>query len=133
MKKTLSLVNGIALLVTIVINYLSNTGVFGGNTMETISDKYANYFTPAGYAFSIWGLIYIGLAGFVVYTGRSLFMKKGDDTLIERIGWWFVLSCVANSLWVVTWLLDYTGISVLLMFVILLSLVKIIVNTHTDL
>jgi hypothetical protein len=133
MKKTLQIANGVAFIITIVINYLSNTGVFAGNTMKTISDKYHNYFTPAGYAFSIWGLIYIGLLAFVIYTGRGLFRKTEDEWPVLTIGWWFVISCLANSLWVVSWLYDYIGLSVVLMIVLLLSLIKIILNTRMEL
>ncbi|HXS57048.1 MAG TPA: hypothetical protein VN726_13045 [Hanamia sp.] len=133
MKKILSIANGVALMITIIINYLSNTGVFNGSTMKTISDKYHNYFTPAGYAFSIWGLIYIGLLAFVVYTSRGLFKKTEDEWPVLEIGWWFVISCVANSLWVITWLYNYIGWSVVLMIVLLLSLIKIILNTRMEL
>ena len=138
MKKTLQIANSIALVFTIVMNYLSNTGIFNGNTMKTVSDKYHNYFTPAGYAFSIWGLIYLGLLGFVFYTGLTFFKKNTDNTNTEndnvvKIGWWFVVSCVANSLWVVAWLYDYTGLSVILMLILLFSLLKIIVNTRMEL
>lgn len=133
MKKVLPVNNGIALVFTIVINYLSNSGILNGNTMKTMSDKYFNYFTPAGYAFSIWGLIYLGLLGFVFYTGRGLFKKDVEEPLLGKVGWWFVLSCVANSLWVIAWLYDYTGMSVLLMVVILASLLKIIVNLRMEL
>ena len=136
MKKTLQIANGVALLITIVINYLSNTGVFNGNTMKTISDKYHNYFTPAGYAFSIWAIIYLGLLGFVIYTGRSLFKKDADDTsenILAEVGWWFVISCIANCLWVISWLYNLAGFSVILMIVLLFSLLKIIINTRMEL
>jgi len=133
MKKASQIANGIALMVTIVINYLSNTGVFNGNTMKTISDKYHNYFTPAGYAFSIWGLIYIGLLAFVIYTGRALFKKVKDEWPVSEIGWWFVVSCAANCFWVIAWLYDYIGLSVLLMIILLYSLVKIILNARMEL
>lgn len=135
MKKILQIANGIALIATIIINYLSNTGVFNGNTMKTVSDKYHNYFTPASYAFAIWGVIYLGLSGFVIYTGRSLFKKTRSDgeNVVEEMGWWFVISCVANSLWVIAWLYDATGISVILMSVLLISLLKIIINTRMEL
>lgn len=133
MKKILPAANAIALIFTIVINYLSNTGILNGNTMKTLSDKYFTFFTPAGYAFSIWGLIYIGLLGFVIYTGRTLFKKSTEEPLLLKIGWWFVISCLANALWVVAWLYDYTGTSVLIMAVILISLLKIILNTRMEL
>lgn len=133
MTRTLPIANGIAYLLMVVVNYLSNTGIFNGNTMETISDRYENFFTPAGYAFSIWGLIYLGLLGFVLHTGRRGWSKKGPDEHMLKIGWWFVLSCVANMLWVVTWLYDYTGVSVLIMVFLLLCLVKIILNLRMEL
>lgn len=140
MKKVLPIANGIALIATISVNYFSNTGMLNGNTMKTMSDKYFNYFTPAGYAFSIWGLIYLGLLGFVFYSAGSLFKKGKDnlkqgplDDLLGKIGWWFVLSCVANSFWVMAWLYDYTGLSVLLMILILVSLGKIVSNTRMEL
>jgi hypothetical protein len=133
MKKILAFANSAALILTILVNYLSNAGMLNGNTMKTISDKYFNYFTPAGYAFSIWGLIYIGLLGFVFYSFRDIVKNKDKDSVLLKIGWWFVLSCCANSLWVVAWLSDYTGASVLLMGVLLICLLKIIVNTRMEL
>src|SRR5687768_3551698 len=113
MRKTLAIGNTIALIITIAINYLSNTGLLNGNTMATISGRYSNYFTPAGYAFSIWGLIYLGLIGFVFYSWRSLSDK--NNQLLSNIGWWFIVSCIANSMWVVVWLYDQLALSVLLM------------------
>ena len=133
MPKLLPIANALALIGTLLINYLSNTGIFNGNIMETVSDAYANLFTPAGYAFSIWGLIYLGLLGFVIYTGRSLFRHSEEVPELRQVGWWFVLSCLANSLWVLAWLYDYTGLSVLLMLTLLGCLLKIILNTRMEL
>ena len=133
MKKILQIANILALIGTIIINYLSNTGLFNGNTMATVSARYQNYFTPAGYAFSIWGLIYIGLLTFVIYQGRSLFKEAADGWPAREIGWWFVISCIANSLWVFAWLYDYTGLSVIIMIILLISLIKIILNTRMEL
>ena len=134
MKKTLQIANGIALVFTIVMSYVSNNGVFDGNTMKTVSDTYWNLFTPAGYAFSIWGIIYLGLFGFVLYTGRSLFTKTQDnDTIVLEVGWWFVISCIGNSLWVVAWLYNYTLVAAFIMLIVLVSLIKIIINTRMEL
>lgn len=137
MKKTLQIANIIALVVTIVVNYGSSAGIFNEKTVTDISDKYHNLFTPAGYAFAIWGLIYLGLLGFVIYTGRSLFknpatISRGDDGVVEQIGWWFVISCIANSLWVICWINEWLGVSVILMVILLFSLLKIVVNTKME-
>ena len=98
MKKQLQIANGFFLIFTVIFNYLSNTGSFTGKTIGNVSNQYHNLFTPAGYAFSIWGIIYLLLLGFVIYTGRSLFnpAKNEVDGFVEKIGWWFVISCVAN-------------------------------------
>ena len=75
MKRILQIANGFFLIITVIINYLSNTGVFNNNTMASVSVRYQNLFTPAAYAFSIWGLIYLGVFGFIIYQARSLFKK----------------------------------------------------------
>lgn len=130
MTRTLQIANGIALVFTIIFNYLSNTGVFNGKTIGNVSDEYHNLFTPAGYAFSIWGLIYILLLLFVIYTGKSLFKseKKQGDSFVNKIGWWFVVSCIANCLWIVTWLYGYTGLSVVVLAVAFVSLLIIVLK-----
>lgn len=130
MKKQLQIANGFFLVFTIVFNYLSNTGIFNGKTIANVSDQYHNLFTPAGYAFSIWGFIYILLIGFVFYTGRSLFTpsKNEGDEFVEKIGWWFVISCLANCAWIVTWLYGFTGISVLVLLIAFISLLIILVK-----
>lgn len=133
MKRFLQTGNVIAFLVMLVFNYLSNTGVFNGNTMASVSAEYQNLFTPAGYAFSIWGLIYLGLFAFVIYQGRSLFKLSIADDFVSRIGLWFMVSCLANSLWVLAWLYEYTGTSVLIMIVLLFSLLRIVIKLDMEL
>jgi len=134
MKRTLQIANGIALVSTIIINYLSNTGLINGTTIGRLSDKLITHFTPAGYAFSIWGFIYLLLIGFIFYQGKSLLSTspKSDDAVL-RIGWWFVISCIANSAWVFLWLYGYTGISCIAILVLLFSLMKIIFNCRLEL
>lgn len=134
MKKTLQILNLIAVVFTIAMGYASNTGIFNGNTMADVSAKHQNLFTPSGYAFSIWGLIYLGLLGFAIYYSCSLFStRKKEDLVIQQVGWWFIISCIANSLWVVAWPYDYTLLSVILMVILLFSLLKIVINTQMEL
>ena len=85
MKKTFQLLNVIFLVVTILMNYLSNTGIFNGETMASISAKYPSLFTPAGYAFSIWGLIYLGLFGFVLYYGVFSKNSETKEKTVQKI------------------------------------------------
>lgn len=133
MRKTLQISNIIALIITIIINYLSNTGVFNRSTMASVSAEYQNYFTPAGYTFSIWGLIYIGLIAFVIYQSKGLFKKAEIPSVVLEIGWLFVISCAANCLWILAWLYEYTGTSVLIMILLLFSLMRIVISTRMEL
>jgi len=130
MKRTLPIANVIALLATVAVNYLSVTGVFNGNTMSLQSARYPTLFTPAPWAFSIWGLIYLALGVFVVYQARN---NEEARELRDRVGWWFVASCVANSCWVIVWMYDLAGLSVLVMVILLFTLIKIILRTDMEL
>ncbi|WP_412560139.1 tryptophan-rich sensory protein [Winogradskyella sp. MIT101101] len=133
MKKTLQLANVIAFIITITINYVSVTGALNNTTIGEISDSYNSLFTPAGYAFSIWGIIYLLLFGFVIYQGRSLFVDVKNDDFILKTGWWFVLSCIFNSLWVFAWVYDFTGLSCVLILFLLFSLFKVVWNNRMEL
>lgn len=133
MKKVLQIANGLALGSTIFINYLSNTGLLNNTTIGEISDDYKSLFTPAGYTFAIWGIIYLLLFTFAIYQGRSLFVKVKEDCFVLKIGWWFVASCLFNSLWVFAWIYEYTGLSCIFIFLLLFSLLKIVVNNRMQL
>lgn len=132
MKKNFQILNAVALVATVVINYLSNTGVFNGETVATISAKYQNLFTPAGYAFSIWGLIYLGLFCFVIYFGPLTKQTEVKDKVVSSIGWWFVVSCVANALWVIAWLYEYTFLTIPIMVLLFVALFKIVNRIQSE-
>lgn len=133
MIKTLQIFNILSFVGMIAVNYLSNTGLIAGETMSSISAKYENLFTPAGYAFSIWGVIYIFLLAFVIYQAKGLFSRKEPPAVVAKIGGWFILSCVMNILWIFAWLNEWLGISVVLIGILLFSLVRIIVKTRMEL
>jgi len=133
MKKALQIGNGLALGSTIFINYLSNTGLMNNTTVGEISGEYRSLFTPAGYTFAIWGIIYLLLFGFAIYQGRSLFVKVKDDSFVLKTGGWFIASRVFNSLWIFAWIYEYTGLSCVFIFLLLVSLLKIVVNNRMEL
>ena len=57
----------VSILVTLIINGLADALPLNGQNTGQISDRFNVYFVPAGYVFSIWGLIYIGLIAFAIY------------------------------------------------------------------
>ena len=132
MKKLLQIANGIAFGSTVFINGLSNSGLMNNTTIGEVSGDLNTLFTPAGYAFSIWGLIYLMLLAFCIYQGRSLFVSVKNDDFVETTGWWFVISCFFNSAWVFCWIYEYTGLSVLCIFGLLISLLVIVYKNRME-
>lgn len=103
------------------VNYLAATGQINGITTAAISDKYATVVTPAGYAFSIWSLIYIGLIAFSIYQLRPSASEK-----YSRIRTIYILSCVLNSAWIYFW--QYDRIAVCLALIVLLAVSLFLIN-----
>ena len=108
-----------SIITMIVMNYLSNAGVFGGQTNADISDKYHTLITPAGYAFSIWGLIFLGLLAFGIYQGLG---SQRTNPRFRAIGWWVVLNAVCNAIWSPLFNNERIGVALLVILVMLFSL-----------
>ncbi len=132
MKKFYALLNTLVVIAVIFWNYWSNTGVINGSTVGEVSDRYLNLFTPAGYAFAIWGLIYLGLLVLVVDQLRLAFRGGDQGDTILRIGPWLSIANVGNAVWLWFWLTEQPGFSVLMMGVILFSLVQVILRLNME-
>ena len=122
LKRLLSLANVVATFLTIIINSLSNTSLIGANTVGEISDAYPTFFTPAGYVFAIWGIIYALLLVFSIY---QVLPKQQNAPFLEKISIYYILCSVANIIWIVLWVNNYILFSTILMFLLLLSLIII--------
>ncbi len=132
MKKTYAVLNTIVILAVIFWNYWSNTGAVDGNSVGDLSDEYANLFTPAGYAFSIWGLIFLSLIVLAAYQLKLAFSRGDHSETILQIGPWLIVANVGNATWLWVWLHEQTGLSVLVMLLILFSLLQIIVQLNME-
>ena len=132
MKKTYAITNTLVILAVIFFNYWSNTAGINGNTVGGLSAEYYNLFTPAGYAFSIWGIIFIGLIVLGINQIRLAFSSSQKDESILQIGPWLIIANLGNAAWLWFWLNEQTGISVLVMLVILFSLVQIILRLNME-
>jgi len=115
-------VNVLAVVATIVINGLANALPLNGQTTGEISDRFQVYFVPAGYVFSIWGLIYLGLILFAIYQALP---SQRENPRLRRIGYLFALSCGANIAWLFLWHYEQFPLTVVAMVTLLLSLVGI--------
>ena len=112
----------VAYVSTIVINALANLVPIGGMTTGALSDQFEVFFVPAGYVFSIWSLIYLGLGAYAIYQAIP---AQRDNPRLRSIGWLFVLSSVFNSGWIFLWHYQLVGLSILVMLGILAALIAI--------
>ncbi len=126
-----SVLNAVLVVAVVGWNYWTAAVGFRGNTVGGLSDVYDTLFTPAGYAFSIWGLIFLGQIGHAVHQLALAF--RGDpaerDAFFRDIGPWLLITNVLNIVWTAVWLSEWTASSVLVLlsmhlclFVVLLRL-----------
>jgi translocator protein len=111
----------ISLVAVLVVNFLANSLPINGVTTGEVSD-FPILFVPAGYVFSIWGLIYVALIAFVIY---SLTPKGLADEKIDSIAWWFVASNVFNAAWIFLWHYMQFTLTLIPIFGLLISLMVI--------
>jgi benzodiazapine receptor len=113
-------VTAIAIFGSIIINILANALPFNGQNTGQISDRFQVYFTPAGYVFAIWGVIYVGLIAFGIY--QALPAQRSHPAL-RRAGWMLTLGCVANVAWIFLWHYNIFPLTLVAMLVLLLTLI----------
>ena len=102
----------------IAVNGAANALPINGLTTGAVSDLYPNLFTPAGFAFSIWGLIYTGLLAFLIRI-----LATADAVLVGKLFPWFAINSLANMAWIFAWHHLQVVTSLVLMLVLLSSLI----------
>ena len=110
----------LAVLGNIVLNYYSNAFPFNGQSMGAVSAQHPTLLTPAGYAFSIWGLIFLALTGYIVW---QLLPAQRANPLPDAVARPLTLASVATAAWVVLFAYERLVLSVLVMLVILGALI----------
>ena len=113
-------VNLAAIVITLAVNGLANALPLNGQTTGEISDRFDVYFVPAGYVFSIWGVIYIGLLAFAVY---QVLPSQRENPRLQRIGYLPALGGLANSLWIFLWHYERFPLTLVAMLALLIALI----------
>jgi translocator protein len=112
--------NFLGLLLVVIVNALANTLPLNGQTTGEISNRLNVLFTPAGYVFSIWGLIYLLL---FIWVLRQLPKNRRNLPLYESTSGLFLLTCMLNILWIFLWHYEYFFYTVLVMIAFLITLI----------
>lgn len=121
-SRLLQIINIIGFIAVVAVNILANALPINGKNTGELSDLYPNFFVPAGYVFSIWLVIYLLLLAFSVYQASP---KRRGAEYMERIGYFFVFSCIANIIWIFLWHYEMVFPSLIAMIMILGSLIMI--------
>jgi hypothetical protein len=117
MRKYLPL---LATLAVIGVNAAANLMPINGITAAGVSALYPTGFTPAGWVFAIWSLIYLGLLAFSIYALRVPPPRAARVRTIEPA---YLVSCMANCVWIFTWHYQHILASLALMAILLGSIV----------
>ncbi|SDY90593.1 tryptophan-rich sensory protein [Hymenobacter psychrophilus] len=103
----------------IALNYVSQAYPFNGQTNAAVSGKYPTPVTPAGYAFSIWGLIFLSLLAYAVW---QLLPGQRRNPLPDLLARPLVLVNVLTGGWLVIFAYELLPLSALVMVGILAAL-----------
>jgi benzodiazapine receptor len=114
--------NVLVFAVTVIVNSLASSLALNGRTTAEVSDLYFTLVTPAGYVFSIWGVIYTLLLIFAVFQALP---SQREKPFLQQINVLFVLSGVLNVVWLFLWHYDQIVLSVAVMFALLATLIAV--------
>jgi benzodiazapine receptor len=114
----------VGVVLTLLVNYLATAGMLNDVTPPEISDALLTKFTPANYAFSIWGIIYTFVIGFAIYQASP---SQRDNPKLAGVRELFIASCGLNILWTFAWHYEFysLSLSLILMVGILLTMIGI--------
>lgn len=95
----------VATLATIAYNRLAASGYISGASPQLVSGGYPTIVTPAAYAFSIWGLIYLGLVAFSIYQ-----LLPANAAKFRGVRTIYILSCLLNCAWIYAFSWEQIGL-----------------------
>ena len=110
----------LAVLANVAVNYLSERteSATRAGTSREVSDAYPNLFTPAPYAFLIWGVVY---ASFVAFCVASLLPSQRENVVYDRLA----LPLVGMNVLASAWLMAFHAHSLVLSSALILLFVLV--------
>lgn len=103
-----------AFILMIVMNYVVGTNV--GN----VADNNQPIIQPAGFAFSIWGLIY---ALVFIWIIKQFFQKTWEGSPAYKLKFWPIINFLLNSAWIFVFTQQMILGSVIVIFALLITLI----------
>lgn len=132
-NRLLSIFNFIALSIHIAASAASQFKLMGGRDVSEVSNLFPTLFTPAGFTFSIWGIIYIALIAMCIYHIVVSFKYDklhADNQAIAKMSGWFIVNNIATAAWLYLWTHLQIALAELMIVIQLISL--IIIHVRLD-
>lgn len=128
------MLNWLCFLGVIAVNALANILPINGYNTGEVSGFYPNAFVPAGFTFSIWGLIYLLLLSyniaFTFYTIKQDQFKK-VYIFVQLVNVQFLITCLLNMAWILAWHYLQIELTVVIMLFFLSTLIQLFLKTKS--
>jgi hypothetical protein len=109
-----------SLLINVAFNYYTTVDPINNQTQGEVSGMYPTLITPAGYAFSIWGLIYLSL---IIYSIYQLLPDQRKQPVYDVLAWPLIIINLLSIAWLYVFAYEYMGISVIVISCMLITAV----------
>lgn len=95
-----------------------------GEAIGDRSDSVRTLITPSGWAFAIWGPLFLGSAVFAIWQALP---GQSRNELLGRIGWWAAIALAAQGAWATyTQFANLTFLSAIIIAISLVSLLAVL-------
>lgn len=114
--------------VMITVNTLANVLPINGLNTGEVSAFYPNLFVPAGFTFSIWGVIYLLLLAYIIMSTVILYRQEKEEAIykhVQAVAPLFAVTCILNASWIFAWHYLQTVLSLIIMLWLLRTLILI--------
>lgn len=110
----------ISLIGVIAVNVLANVLPLNNQTTGEISNRLPVLFTPAGYVFSIWAVIYVLL---IIWLAGIWKRKEQNGLEYNKRSFLFIISSILNIAWIYLWHYEYFLLTIFVMLGLLVTLI----------
>lgn len=114
------ILNIITFMLVILVNTYSNILPLNNQTTGEVSNQLDVLITPAGITFSIWSVIYILCAVWII---RQIPKNRRNKEFYTAASPYFIVSNLLNSAWIFLWHYEQFFASVIVMVLLLITLI----------
>lgn len=116
----------ILFVITLIINYLASAEVIFPFSQQEVSDMYPNYLAPAGFTFSIWGVLYILMAVTLAIPWVKNLSDEFKNYYFQNVIPLYILWMILNILWLIAWSQNMILLSMLFIFAYAIVMIRLL-------